>query len=77
MTNILEIQGTFLMSFYHLDDTPVGEQLSVNITDKLREGIYLLGLNSKTVCHIDDLQTPLFKVELDVTSDTEYDFYSE
>ena len=70
----LEINGTLLLSIYHLDGVEVDEITKEMILDRLSKSRYLISLNKKTICSIEDLHTVLYKFEIDVLDDVEYDF---
>lgn len=71
----LSINGLFDMTIlnFHTGEE-VEEDIEQGILDNLQQGEYLISIANKTICDINDLQTPLYKFEFDPTDAVEYEF---
>jgi hypothetical protein len=72
----LMINGYFEMTFHnvHTEEEIVEKDIEQGILDNLQQGEYFMGLDSKNVYDINDLNTPIYKFSLDGTDAIEYDF---
>ena len=69
------INGLFEMTFYNLHiETEVEKDIEGGILDNLQQGEYVIGIDSKFIFDLNDLQTPIYKFSLDTTDDIDYDF---
>ena len=76
MANIeLHINGYFEITFLNpITKQPMEDDIQLGIMDNLQQGEYLIGMNSKTVKDINDLDNVLYTFELDPTENTSYEF---
>lgn len=71
----LSINGLFDMSFYNPHNgKEVEEWVEQGILDNLQQGEYVIGINTKTVVDINDMQTVLYTFELEATDAVDYEF---
>lgn len=69
------INGYFRMSFINVvTEQPVADWIEKGILDNLQQGEYTIGMASKHVYDINDLQNPVYKFELEATTNLEYEF---
>ena len=73
----LKIDGYFEMSIYKVkgnEEIEVSEAEEKEVLEKLNNGTYLFGIDSKTIISLDDFKNPLYVVSLDGTDALEYEF---
>jgi hypothetical protein len=71
----LYINGYFEVTFLNpVTKEPVDDDIQLGIMDNLQQGEYLLGMNSRTVKDINDLDNVLYTFELDPTNNISYEF---
>ena len=71
----LNIKGYFDMTIlnFHTKEK-VEKDIEQGVLDNLQQGEYVIGINTKTIVDINDLETPLYSFELDPDANVEYDF---
>jgi hypothetical protein len=75
MTLELNINGYFDFTVCSLGtETPVDNETAQGVLDNLQQGEYLIGMRSRTISDISDLQNPIYSFVLEATSNTEYEF---
>ena len=74
----LHIDGLFEIIIFYLDGKQVGQCKDVDIEkgilDNLQQGEYVIGLNSKNIFDINDLENPIYTFELETTDSMDYMF---
>ena len=71
----LHINGYFEITFLNpITKQPVDDDIQLGISDNLQQGEYLIGMNSRTVKDINDLDNVLYTFELDPTDNVSYEF---
>lgn len=74
----LKVDGYFELTIYYLNGKQVGihndKDIEQGILDNLQQGEYLIGINSKTIVDINDMNTPLYTFEIEAGSMTDYEF---
>jgi len=75
MTLELNINGYFDFTVCGLGtETPVDNETAQGVLDNLQQGEYIIGMRSRTISDINDLQNPIYSFVLEATSNTEYEF---
>jgi hypothetical protein len=71
----LHINGYFEITFLNpVTKQPVDDDYQLGIMDNLQQGEYVLGMDSKTVKDINDLDNVLYTFVLDPTVNVSYEF---
>lgn len=68
------INGYVNLEITNLDDSPIGDDLRDDILKKLQEGSYIIGLSTRLIFHIDNLNKSIFKFEIITTDALDYEF---
>jgi hypothetical protein len=58
---------------YHTDRR-IEKDFEQGVLDNLAQGEYVIGINSRVIYDINDLETPLYRFDLDATDCIEYMF---
>lgn len=75
MTLELKIDGYFDFTVCSLGtEIPVDEETAQGVLDNLQQGEYLIGITSRTISDINDLQNPIYSFVIEATNNVEYDF---
>lgn len=72
---ILDVSGSYNITFYTLSGEEVSKDESVGIVNKLNSGVYSISLNEKLVNDNSNFNV-VYKFELDVI-DSDYEFINE
>lgn len=70
----LIISGSLEMTIFDARGYEVDEETALSIMDNLQQGEYVIGINSREIKDINNLEDALYTFELDATEQTEYDF---
>ena len=70
----LNITGTLSLYIYDLHGKLLSDDLVSEVYDKLRLGIYLISLSSKSISLLEDFNNILYTFDFDVLDNTEYEF---
>ena len=71
----LNINGYLHLTFINIHtEEDVDKDIEQKILYNLQLGEYLISISNKTVLDIDDLQTPVYKFDIDTTDELEYSF---
>ena len=75
MTLELNIQGYFDFTVCILNtEIPVDDDIAQGVLDNLQQGEYVIGMRSRTISDINDLQNPLYSFVIEATDNVEYEF---
>ncbi len=75
MTLELNVQGYFDFTVCILNtEIPVENDIAQGVLDNLQQGEYIIGMRSRTISDINDLQTPLYSFVIEATNNVEYEF---
>ena len=75
MTLELNIQGYFDFTVCILNtEIPVDDDIAQGVLDNLQQGEYVIGMRSRTISDINDLQNPLYSFVIEATNNVEYEF---
>ena len=71
----LHINGYFELTFLNpVTHEPVDEDFQLGIMDNLQQGEYLIGMESRTVKDINDLDNVLYTFDIEPTNNVAYEF---
>ena len=71
----LSINGFFEMTVLNLHtETPVEKDIELRILNNLQQGEYLIGMESRFIYDINDLQNPIYKFNISPTDNVSYTF---
>lgn len=75
MTFELNVQGYFDFTVCILNtEIPVDDDIAQGVLDNLQQGEYVIGMRSRTISDINDLQNPLYSFVIEATNNVEYEF---
>jgi hypothetical protein len=75
MTLELNINGFLDFTICTLNtEVPIDEETAKGVLDNLQQGEYVIGIRSRTITDINDLQTPLYSFVIEATNNVEYAF---
>lgn len=72
----LSINGYFHMTIQTLDGFHVSDGVAQEVLEHLKSGQYVIGIESRDIRNLDNLQEPLYRFSLMATDSSEYDFES-
>lgn len=71
----LNVQGYFDFTVCILNtEIPVDNDIAQGVLDNLQQGEYVIGIRSRTISDINELQTPLYSFVIEATNNVEYEF---
>ena len=73
----LIVSGALSISILDGSSSPLSHEMEAEVVKELQEGKLVIGLESGTICSIDDLTEPLFTFQFEVTDSIEYEYELE
>lgn len=71
----LHVSGTLNLEVIKIHNGQfVGEKVQNEVREKLKNGDYIISLANRTICSLEDLESPLYSFTFEVGGNTEYEF---
>jgi|TARA_R110000796_G_scaffold57253_2_gene132166 hypothetical protein len=75
MTLELKVDGYFDFTVCSLGtEVPVDDETAQGVLDNLQQAEYTIGMRTRTIFDINDLQNPIYSFVIEATNNTEYEF---
>lgn len=69
------VNGFFHMIIYnYYTEIEVEQDIEQNVLDNLQQGKHVISIDKKLIFDIDDLESPLYKFDLDIANEVSYEF---
>nr|WP_317632317.1 hypothetical protein [uncultured Flavobacterium sp.] len=73
----IQVQGTLLIEGFYIDNIKLSEDQANKIFEDIQTGKAVISLANKEVFYLDSFGKAYCSFKFEVTSDIEYEFYSE
>lgn len=69
------VNGYFCMIIYnYYTEIEVEQDIEQDVLDNLQQGKHVISIDKKLIFDIDDLESPLYKFDLDIANEVSYEF---